>query len=206
MFGGGDYSTGASAYSTVVDAYDTSLTRFTPTSLSVGRKNLAATTVGSYALFGGGYGNDGRLSSVNAYDTSLTRSTPTNLNGARDDLAATTVGNYALFGGGYYNYSLVDAYDTSLIRSNPANLRQSKNNLAATTIGSYALFGGGAISSSTFYATVDAYSLGKKFQLYPGTKYKFSGMSDEVTSQTFQEIEVTAPLNGYIKIKDATIN
>jgi hypothetical protein len=37
-----------------VDAFDTSLTRSTPTALSTGRRSLAATTVGNYALFGGG--------------------------------------------------------------------------------------------------------------------------------------------------------
>ena len=71
----------------------------TITPLSVERSNLAATTVGNYALFGGGatrsYSNV-----VDAYDASLTRSTPTALSVERSNLAATTVGNYALFGGG----------------------------------------------------------------------------------------------------------
>lgn len=80
--------------------------------LSVARHLLAATTVGDYALFGGGYSN-GRSSTVDAYSTSLTRTTPTSLSVSRDDLAATTVGNYALFGGGQASsasYSTVDAY------------------------------------------------------------------------------------------------
>ena len=47
LFGGG--SSGS-----VVDAYNTSLTRSTPTALSAGRNYLAATTVGNYGLFGGG--------------------------------------------------------------------------------------------------------------------------------------------------------
>ena len=71
----------------------------TITPLSVARGYLAATTVGNYALFGGGYGS-GYSNVVDAYDTSLTRTTPTALSVARSDLAATTVGNYALFGGG----------------------------------------------------------------------------------------------------------
>jgi hypothetical protein len=95
----------------VVDAYDTSLTRSTPTALSTARRYLAATTVGDYALFGGG--NASSYSSVvDAYDTSLTRSTPTALSEARRWLAATTVGDYALFGGGFTGLysSVVDAY------------------------------------------------------------------------------------------------
>jgi hypothetical protein len=83
--------------------------------LSLVRKDLAATTVGNYALFGGGKGSnptDGYT--VDAYDNTLTRSTPTALRVDSYYLAATTVGNYALFGGGRgealgYN-NTVDAY------------------------------------------------------------------------------------------------
>ena len=81
----------------------------TATSLSEARKYLAATSVGNYALFGGG-----DSSTVDAYDTSLTRSTPTALSVARESLAVASVGNYALFGGGFYSSSegssTVDAY------------------------------------------------------------------------------------------------
>ena len=129
-----------------------SLTRTTPTPLSEARSNLAATTVGNYALFGGGYGG-GYSSTVDAYDTSLTRTTPTPLSKDRSDLAATTVGNYALFGGG--SGSTVDAYDTSLTRTIPTPLSKYRSNLAATTVGNYALFGGGSTSGST----VDAYTV-----------------------------------------------
>ncbi len=78
------------------------------TPLSAARHALAATTVGDYALFGGG---DTPVSNVvDAYDTSLTRTTPTALSVARGYLAATTVGNYALFGGGWTTSNVVDAY------------------------------------------------------------------------------------------------
>lgn len=75
------------------------------TALSVARNYLVATTVGGYALFGGGRGGS---SVVDAYDSSLVRSTPTVLSQARSELAATNVGDYALFGGGYS--AVVDAY------------------------------------------------------------------------------------------------
>ena len=81
--------------------------------LSVARSLLAATTVGNYALFGGGYNGTTLFSTVDAYDTSLTRTTPTALSEARDTIVATTVGNYALFGGGNNGtnrVSTVDAY------------------------------------------------------------------------------------------------
>ena len=51
LFGGGR----TSSYLNVVDAYDTSLTRSTPTALSSARGYLAGASVGDYALFGGGY-------------------------------------------------------------------------------------------------------------------------------------------------------
>ena len=115
--------------------------------LSLARASLAATTIGDYALFGGGYDTSGTyVSNVDAYDTSLTRTKPTSLSDSRGELAATTVGNYALFGGGSDSstYSaLVNAYDTSLTRTSADSFDTAVSRLAATTVGNYALFGGG---------------------------------------------------------------
>ena len=79
----------------------------------------AGTSVGNYALFGGGYyaPSAATYSTVNAYSNALTRSTPTALSTARRYLAAASVGNYALFGGGRPDSSAVDAYSTSLTLS-----------------------------------------------------------------------------------------
>ena len=86
----------------------------TPTGLSEPRMYVGATTIGGYALFGGGNGGSSpRYSIVEAYDINLMRSTLTDLSEARTEAAATTVGNYALFGGGYgvsAESSTVDAY------------------------------------------------------------------------------------------------
>ncbi len=82
-----------------VDAYNTSLTRTTPASLSMDMRQLAATTIGNYALFGGGYFVGGESDAVTAYNTSLTRTIPSVLSLARYSAGATSVGNYALFGG-----------------------------------------------------------------------------------------------------------
>ena len=120
-------------YATITFNGVSALKRTGVSALSVARARLAATTVGTYALFGGGATSSDILSTVNAYNTSLTKSTPTALSQAREELAATTVGNYALFGGGIVSKT-VDAYDTSLTRSTPTALSQSRHDLAATTV------------------------------------------------------------------------
>ena len=89
----------------------------TATPLSEARYYLAATTVGNYALFGGGQDSNYK-STVDAYDTSLTRTIPTPLSETSVYLAAATVGNYALFGGGLSGYgdtlkATVDVYTVS---------------------------------------------------------------------------------------------
>ena len=135
----------------------------TPTSLSDARDSLAATTVGNYALFGGGISNMD-TTVVDAYNHNLTRSTPTQLSVKKFKLAATTVGNYALFAGGF-DYALeisslsnVDAYNESLTRSTPTSLSVARGDLAATTVGNYALFVGGEGPVNNYHSTVDAYN------------------------------------------------
>lgn len=84
----------------------------TVTGLTASAQELAATTVGNYAIFAGGYGGSYR-NSVDIYDETLTHTQPSNLLiTATTDLAATTVGNYALFGGGNVSgyTKVVDAF------------------------------------------------------------------------------------------------
>lgn len=130
------------------------------TPLSAGRSDLAAATVGSYALFGGGY-NSGYKDVVDAYSSSLIRSLPTVLSKARNGLSATSVGDYALFGGGYTSnntpVSTVDAYNSSLTRRTPTALSVSRRSLAAVSVGKYALFGGGG-EVNAYKNNVEAYN------------------------------------------------
>ena len=133
----------------------------TLTPLSQARSALAATSIGDYALFGGGY-DSSSYSVLDAYDTYLIRTTPTPLSQARQYLAATSLGDYALFGGGYSSSSsdysdVVDAYDTSLVRTTSTPLSSARYYLSATSIGDYALFGGG--NDGSYYDVVEAYSV-----------------------------------------------
>ena len=98
----------------MTENWQTSLTRTTPTELSVARRALSAVSIdGAFALFGGGNDRSNSLATVDAYDVSLTRTVQTDLNVPRDTAAA-SVGDYALFGGGRDGsdsiYSTVDAY------------------------------------------------------------------------------------------------
>ena len=135
------------------------------TDLSVGRRFLAATTVGDYALFGGGSAGDNYYANVDAYNSSLTRTIAEDLKIARCYLAATTVDDYALFGGGYnpadtstiYTGYIRDvtAYNSSLTRATiSTSLWFPKSNLSATTVGNYAIFAGGAYRSDATGALV----------------------------------------------------
>lgn len=122
--------------------------------LSQAKYNLASTSVGNYALFGGGAG-DSISDTVDAYDASFTKTIPTALSVARYSLAATKIGNYALFGGGYNGNATnaVDAYNTSLTKTTPTALSSARYSLSATNVGNYALFAGGSGNSDV----VDAY-------------------------------------------------
>ena len=134
------------------------------------------------------------------------RTTPTTLSAARTILAGASVGNYALFAGGYYNYSsTVDAYNTSLTRTTPTVLSEARNALAGASVGDYALFAGGN-GQNSYSSTVDAYSSSYlDISLFPGTKYKFNDMPSEQTSTSFQILTISTPVNGYMKIQNATL-
>jgi len=200
LFAGGYGS--SHPYRDTVDAYDTSLVRFTPTALSVGGSDYVGASVGNYALFAGGF--DDNRSNVNAYNTDLVRSiTPTPLSVAKYSFAGASVRDYyALFAGGW-DYmggytDTVDAYDASLVHSTPTALSQGKSSFAGASVGNYALFAGGT-STGGWQESVDAYTLQVSVAiLYApiGTKYKF-GESEETA--TTNEITVPVPLTGYIK-------
>lgn len=128
--------------------------------LSKARYEFAATSVGDYALFGGGYYS----SEVDAYNINLTHSTPTVLDEKRNRFTATANQSYALFGGGERfitsnnnYYSNVDAYNADLVHSTAADLSEGRSRLAATTVGNYSLFAGGYLTGSFSSDKVDAY-------------------------------------------------
>ena len=146
-------------------AQTTGLVWLTSRKLSSPMQRLAATSIGNYALFGGGINGSTCLNSVFAYDASLTETTPSELIYGRQWLAATSVGNYAIFGGGMSGNDQTsvtnhyETYDTSLTHNGGIDMALSlgRNKLAATSVGNYALFGGGASRNNIQQKTVDAF-------------------------------------------------
>ena len=157
------YGSSKDAIFNTVDRYSSSMVKGTASSLSVKRNELAATTVGSYAIFAGGSSTpvDSKPSYyeiADAYNTSLTKqSSVPSLSIARSKLAAATVGNYALFAGGCSTtgndidsnatyYSTVDTYNTSLTRSTATSLRYKCCGTCGAGNSKYAIFAGGDTS------------------------------------------------------------
>ena len=167
LFGGGFWyapngSMRTAATTSMVDAYDQNLTRTSVSELSQSRNRFAATTVGNYALFGGGSSemSNNAYATVDVYTDELVKISVSELSQARNYLAATIVGNYALFGGGTcmsaeamgdIYFATVDVYDKNLVRSTATELSVSRNQLAATTVGNYALFAGGQKRDESSY-------------------------------------------------------
>ena len=102
-------------------------------------------------------------------------------------------------------YSTVDAYNTSLTRSTPAALSTARDLLAGASVGEYALFAGGYNGNSIYSSTVDAYCDNLELSLFPNTKYKLNDMPSEQTSTSFQTLSIPKPVNGYMKIQNATL-
>lgn len=163
IFGGGGTRTGYAYNPTdTVDAYNSSLTRSTPTSLSSIRTNGAAASTENYALFGGGWSSSSSnpTNIVEAYNSSLTRSTPTVLSVSRVNLGSISIGGYAIFAGGLSSstyYGTVDIYDSTLTRSTLTSLSESRSEVAGAITGNYAIFAGGI--NTTQSAAVDVYTI-----------------------------------------------
>lgn len=140
-----------------------------------------------------------------SHATNLTHISASDLSLARKNLAGASVGGYALFAGGDRSgsSSTVDAYNTSLTRSTSTVLSQARSYLAGASVGEYALFAGGFDGSTS--STVDAYCDNLELSLFPNTKYKLNDMPSEQTSTSFQTLSIPKPVNGYMKIQNATL-
>ena len=169
IFGSGDILGKQYGENRYLTGYNTSLTRkyVQVTGYNIGGLYAAATSIGNYAIFAGGFADGYSMDYLLAVNSSLTYQS-LDYSHNRHGLSATTVGNYAIFAGGDYNddegsyyFNTAYAYDSSLTERQLSNMSKQRFLGAATTIGSYALFAGGkndtAGSSKYFNDSVDAY-------------------------------------------------
>ena len=155
LFAGG-YTVG-----TGISIFDSSLVYTHSSDYSNIMLNTAATTVGNYAIFGGGRSSraDGNYySTVEIYNTSFTKSIGTNLSVSRGSLTGISVDSYALFVGGRtttQNYTnKVDIYDSTLTKT-ISTISSNRAYGAGTVIGNKAIFAGGLSRDSGNLATSD---------------------------------------------------
>lgn len=125
LFAGGYYESGSPRYEkkvfSIVDVFNTNVTKLDSLNLSVAKDNLTAATLGNYALFVGGGGLNGVVyDNVDIFDENLTKiDLGLSLSEARENLGSGTIGNYALFAGGHSgsssstweNYKVVDVFE-----------------------------------------------------------------------------------------------
>ena len=130
--------------------------------LSLQRYQLAATTVGTKAVFAGGYPSAGTVSAVvDIYDSATGSWTTAYLSIARGWLTAASVGDKAVFAGGLVNGSSsyqVDIYNNSTGTWWPAQLSQPRYGLAAGSLGDKLYIAGGWNTLTGFpSAVIDIY-------------------------------------------------
>ena len=163
LFGGGHGGGDVGGYANVsnaVDIFNGTTGQWTTATLSEARCYFAATSVGHYALFAGGYRQAWVSDRVDIFNASTGQWTTAALSRARDRLAATSVGNFAIFGGGYEGGATsnrVDIFNASTGQWTTAALSQARGCLAATSVGNYALFGGG-FPSTDYSNRVDIFN------------------------------------------------
>jgi hypothetical protein len=97
LFAGGETYPNQSPTS-AVDAFDSNLTRTSPTALSVSRSGIKAVTIDEYGLFVGGYtySNSTYYNTVDCYDSNLVRTNEVSLPSNKGFLVGGTVGSYAI--------------------------------------------------------------------------------------------------------------
>lgn len=119
-----------------VDAYDSNLTHTMLTNLSKARFNLAATTVGTWTLFGGGsrlddYGYAVATDILDSYNQQMVRSIAAQMSVPRSSFGAAYVKEHALFGGGK-DQSSVDAYSKNLTKTSAPILANTAYSYSGT--------------------------------------------------------------------------
>ena len=172
-------------------------------------RNLAATSVGNYALFGGGYNSPSYRDVVHVYNASLVKQTNLQLTDVVAYLCATTVGNYAMFAGGYNRSTSptsLTAFSNSLTKST-INLSVTRGGSArAGTVGSYAIIHGSHIYSESIntslvrstITTVPVVQFKGCAGANAGDKLLFAGANNDESS-------ASNPYKSYVNVFDSSL-
>lgn len=166
---GGKNATGNGplACSDVIDIFDSQDRSWKRAALSRARSAVAATAVGSFALFGGGQrctggGGSPALTDVDLVDSNTLQWSTASLSSARADSVAISIGIYAIFAGGQYSGPLdvVDVFNSQTLQWTAASplIVGRWSMAAAIAVGGgteHALFAGGVEESES--AAVDLF-------------------------------------------------
>lgn len=142
---------------TVVEAYNDSLTRLTAGALKAQQWQFGdvGTSVGDYGIVAGGYdkwSGTVRTKYANAYDTNLTRTELTGLTTGVNLIMSASTDTYAFFGGGEINSStrtnIVNIYDSDLTKLNDIELSLARHQGTATGLHDFVIFAGGTNGSN----------------------------------------------------------
>lgn len=164
----------------------------TADALSVGRTNIAATSIGNYALFGGGASRTGASSVVDSYNIELIRSTPSPLPQASIGLAAVSNKKYALFGGGSGGDVTV-SYDENLTYKTLSGISASSDDIsgmAVAHIGEYAIFAGGAYITNAIESLKSVWTYNNS--LVKGTSSSLSQARRSLAGGSIEEYAIFA--------------
>lgn len=150
-----------------VDIYDEISGQWSVEALSQARWQLAATGVGSKALFAGGTLLPAAANSlsnrVDVYDAAANTWSTSTLSQARMELTAVSGGGKAFFAGGWIgpgseNSDAIDVYEPSSGSWTVAHLSQARQGLASASAGDKVVFAGGW-ASTVPRAVVDIYDV-----------------------------------------------
>lgn len=160
----GGYRGGSAGHTNAVDAYNTSFTRTSATTLKNSREQISSATAGERIFFaggegGGGGGATGDTAYIDTYNISLTKTMAPNLSDEAQFIHSGAIGDYALFG---TNATVADAYNESLTKTTTTGLSNYRDTGASAVAGNgaFLVFAGGTTdkdSTSKVTNMVDAY-------------------------------------------------
>lgn len=162
VFAGGE---SRSSYATnLVDAFDNTLVRSSPTSLPARTAKEIGVQFGENAVFAGGFEGtwNSEVDIVVSYNNNLVQQSVSPLSQPRRDFAAASGATHCIMGGGIYASTVVkntDAYDANFTKVSIEELSVKRIDLAAGTINNYILFAGGRTDDGNYSssAVVDVY-------------------------------------------------